>query len=132
MVKLTPEEIAWVKGLYANTKELGITALVPVLRTEKQQLTPLRYMPDSHALMLCYDYENMPFHSTKLTEWHIEREWDKCIIKVRHPASQYSYHINTDSGNVTLFNQRKPSTLGAQVYVMQYYMKNHFAFPLFF
>lgn len=155
MSKLTEKEIAQVFGLYplcpvaifddqSDAKEYvpdelqGIVFIKPYhvisehskndIEKIRLVLKPIHHITDTEALMLCRCYDNMPLATAGRLGWQIKREADR--LKVC--SKDFKYIIDFKSGAIALYRDNKPSMLGNMAMAMQWYLKNHFAIPLFF
>lgn len=116
--QLTPEEIAYIYGLYPGNPVQGDILV----------LKQIKYMPDKDLFMLCRHVDSLPFGRIKQEKWRIERGFDTIVVK----ADLHSYHIDVNNGNVHLYLDGRLSTEGTFVYALQFYMQNYYAFPLLF
>ncbi len=122
--KLTPDEMAWVMGLYPGCPIVGDQL------SYKLELNQLEHMPNMDVYMLCYWYDDIPFQGSRLEDWHIKR--DSTDIKVFNKTKGLSYIIDIHTGDVTLSRGGMRSHLGTAAFAFQWQMKNFYAFPLFF
>lgn len=118
--ELTPEERAWVLGLYPGC---------PIV-SDRLVLNQLQYMPNKDVHMLCYWYDNVPFQGTANQDWTIKR--DSTTIKVYHKSKGTHYIIDNHNGDVNILRGETRSNLGCTGYGFQFLMKHYYAFPLFF
>lgn len=120
--KLTPEEKAYIYGLYPGCPIQGD------MLSHKLKLKQIKHMPDNDLFMLCRDVDSLPFGRIKQEKWRIEKSFDTIVVK----ADLHSYHIDVNNGNVHLYLDGRLSTEGKFVYTLQFYMNNYYAFPLLF
>lgn len=94
----------------------------------KLVLKIVKYMNLTQIAMACSILDSTPFAQTTGKDWTLEREYAKICLR----CGIYAYHIEHDTCNVNLYLDGRLSNIGTYGNMVQYFLKEGWAIPMFF